>query len=137
MPELGGIHHVKLAASDIERSVAWYKRVFGFETTLEFKDDEGVVRGAVGRLAGLDNTLLAFRENKELAESLNGFDPVSFAVQGKAEVQQWVAHLDKEGVENSGLRIAAIGYIVFFHDPDGIKLHVYSFDLPSPDEIEA
>jgi len=137
MPELGGIHHVKLAVSDIQRSVSWYERVFGFKVTMEFKDDEGIVRGSVGQLAGLDKTLLAFRENRELSESLSGFDPVSFAVQGKAEVESWVAHLNEQGVENSGLRIAAIGYIVFFHDPDGIKLHVYSFDTPNPDEIEA
>ncbi|MFI0899361.1 VOC family protein [Streptomyces sp. NPDC020983] len=137
MPALGGIHHVKFAVSDIQRSIDWYGRVFGFTTTMEFKDDEGIVRGSVGKLTGLDNTLLAFRENAELSESLSGFDPVSFAVQGKAEVQAWVDHLNAEGVENSGLRIAAIGYIVFFHDPDGIKLHVYSFDTPSPDEVEA
>ena len=137
MPELAGIHHVKFAVSDIERSVAWYERVFGFKVTMEFKDDQGIVRGSVGQLAGLDRTLLAFRENKELSEAVTGFDPVSFAVEDRADVEAWVAHLDEQGVENSGLRIAAIGYIVFFHDPDGIKLHVYSFSTPRPDEIEA
>ncbi|HYS37677.1 MAG TPA: VOC family protein [Pseudonocardiaceae bacterium] len=137
MPELAGIHHVKFAVSDIERSVAWYERVFGFKVTMEFKDDEGIVRGSVGQLAGLDKTLLAFRENKELSEAVTGFDPVSFAVEDRADVEAWVAHLNEQGVENSGLRIAAIGYIVFFHDPDGIKLHVYSFSTPRPDEIEA
>jgi catechol 2,3-dioxygenase-like lactoylglutathione lyase family enzyme len=137
MPELAGIHHVKFAVSDIERSIAWYERVFGFKVTMEFKDDEGIVRGSVGQLAGLDKTLLAFRENKELSEAVTGFDPVSFAVEDRADVEAWVAHLNEQGVENSGLRIAAIGYIVFFHDPDGIKLHVYSFSTPRPDEIEA
>jgi catechol 2,3-dioxygenase-like lactoylglutathione lyase family enzyme len=137
MPELAGIHHVKFAVSDIERSIAWYERVFGFKVTMEFKDDEGIVRGSVGQLAGLDKTLLAFRENKELSEAVTGFDPVSFAVEDRADVEAWVAHLNEQGVENSGLRIAAIGYIVFFHDPDGIKLHVYSYSTPRPDEIEA
>jgi catechol 2,3-dioxygenase-like lactoylglutathione lyase family enzyme len=137
MPELAGIHHVKFAVSDIERSVAWYERVFGFKVTMEFKDDQGIVRGSVGQLAGLDRTLLAFRENKELSEAVTGFDPVSFAVEDRADVEAWVAHLNEQGVENSGLRIAAIGYIVFFHDPDGIKLHVYSYSTPRPDEIEA
>jgi len=137
MPELAGIHHVKFAVSDIERSVAWYERVFGFKVTMEFKDEQGIVRGSVGQLAGLDRTLLAFRENKELSEAVTGFDPVSFAVEDRADVEAWVAHLNEQGVENSGLRIAAIGYIVFFHDPDGIKLHVYSYSTPRPDEIEA
>ena len=75
--------------------------------------------------------------HKELSEAVTGFDPVSFAVEDRADVEAWVAHLDEQGVENSGLRIAAIGYIVFFHDPDGIKLHVYSYSTPRPDEIEA
>ena len=64
------IAHVRLTVSDIERSVAWYERVFGFKVTMEFKDDEGIVRGSVGQLAGLDNTLLAFRENKDAALKL-------------------------------------------------------------------
>jgi len=91
MPELAGIHHVKFAVSDIERSVAWYERVFGFKVTMEFKDDQGIVRGSVGQLAGLDRTLLAFRENKELSEAVTGFDPVSFAVEDRADVEAWVA----------------------------------------------
>ena len=73
MPELAGIHHVKLPVHDVQRSLAWYERVFGLKVELEFKDDEGVVQGLVGQLPGL-NTLLAFRQNPELAEALTGFD---------------------------------------------------------------
>ena len=60
MSDLGGIHHVKFAVSDIQRSIDWYGRVFGFTTTMEFKDDEGIVRGSVGKLNGLPKLVAAF-----------------------------------------------------------------------------
>lgn len=130
MPELAGIHHVKIPVADVPTALAWYERVFGLKVAMEFKDDQGIVRGVVGELPGVPNTLLAFRENPELTKALEGFDPVSFAVRGRAEVAEWVAHLDELGVANSGLKEAAIGWIVFFHDPNGFKVHIYSYDKP-------
>ena len=67
MPELGGIHHVKLAVSDIQRSVAWYERVFGFKVTMEFKDDEGIVRGFAALGLPMTREQFALRTDDQVA----------------------------------------------------------------------
>ena len=53
MPQLTGIHHVKFPVSDLAASRAWYERVFGFEVTIEFPDEQGIVRGLAGFAPGL------------------------------------------------------------------------------------
>ncbi len=44
-------HHVGLTVPDLERSVAWYSRAFGFEAEVEF-ELPGDVRGAMLQTAG-------------------------------------------------------------------------------------
>ena len=39
MTTIKGFHHVKLPVADVARSRDWYRRVLGFEVTLEFVED--------------------------------------------------------------------------------------------------
>lgn len=125
MPELAGIHHVKIPVTDLDRARDWYARVLGFRVTLEFPDAEGVLRGVGGPLPGLGDTLLALRVNPEAALGCRNFDPVSFAVRDRAAVEAWAAHLDALGVPHSPLIEATLGPLLVFDDPDGIQLHLY------------
>ncbi|WP_412541160.1 VOC family protein [Longispora sp. K20-0274] len=126
-PVLSGIHHVKIPVTDLERSIEWYGRVFGFTVNMEFPDDDGVVRGVAGTVPGLGDTLLTLRVNAEAARGCVGFDPVSFAVDGRADVEAWAAHLDGVGVGHSPVIEASVGWLLVFDDPDGISLHLYSW----------
>jgi catechol 2,3-dioxygenase-like lactoylglutathione lyase family enzyme len=123
---LTGVHHVKFAVRDLEKSIEWYERVFGFKAELEFPDEDGVVRGVAGSVPGLGDTGLALRQNPEVA-GFHGFDPVSFGIADEAAAHAWAAHLDELGVEHSGVQNASIGWILVFHDPDGTEIHLYSF----------
>lgn len=125
-PELAGIHHLKIPVTDLERSVAWYAKVFGYRTTWEFADADGVVRGVGGEVPGLGCTL-TFRVNPQAAEGCRNFDPVSFGVRDRDHVVQWAAHLDEVGVEHSPVIEASIGWLLVFDDPDGLQLHLYSW----------
>ncbi len=127
MPRLTGIHHVKFPVSDLAASRAWYERVFGFEVTIEFPDEQGVVRGLAGTAKGLGEVGLALRENPAAAVGIRGFDPVSFGIEDKAAAEEWVVHLDSLGVPHSPVIDATVGWIVVFHDPDGTEIHLYSF----------
>jgi len=127
MPKLSGIHHVKIPVTDLERSTAWYGRVFGYETTWEFPEADGVVRGVGGEVPGLDPIGLCFRVNPEAAAGCRSFDPISFGVQDKADVQEWADHLDELGIRHSPVIEASIGWLLVFDDPDGLQLHIYSF----------
>jgi len=129
-PVLDGIHHVKIPVSDLARSRAWYERVLGFEVEAEFADDhDGVVRGVAGTAPGLGRTRLALRENAEAAAGFAGFDPIAFAVSGRAGIDHWIGQLDAEGVTHSPVSRATIGWILSFHDPDGVELRLYSRSL--------
>ena len=127
MPQLTGIHHVKFPVRDLAVSRAWYEQVFGFEVTIEFPDEHGVVRGLAGAVKGLGDVGLALRENPEVAEGIQGFDPISFGIEDKAAAEEWAAHLDGLGIPHSPVIDATIGWILVFHDPDGTEIHLYSF----------
>ncbi|MFJ9242142.1 VOC family protein [Streptomyces sp. NPDC101776] len=127
MPELAGIHHVKMPVTDLDRSREWYGRVLGFKVTHEFRDADGVVRGLAGEVPGLGDSMLCLRVNSEAAHGCRGFDPVSFAVPDRADIEAWAAHLDTLGVPHSPVIEASIGWLLVFNDPDGLDLHLYSW----------
>ncbi|MEV6010132.1 VOC family protein [Streptomyces sp. NPDC051976] len=126
-PPLAGIHHVKIPVTDLDRSLAFYSKVFGLTVEMEFPDSDGVVRGVAGRVPGLGETLLALRVNPAAAQGCADFDPVSFAVTGQAEIQDWAAHLDELAIDHSPVIEASVGWLLVFTDPDGLQLHLYSW----------
>jgi catechol 2,3-dioxygenase-like lactoylglutathione lyase family enzyme len=135
MPVLDGIHHLKIPVSDLATSRRWYERVLGLAVGREFADEhDGVVRGVAGEVPGLGNLGLALRENPEAARGFSGFDPIAFAVADRRALGTWVDHLDDEGIKHSPVIEALIGWIVAFHDPDGLELRLYSrvLDRPEP-----
>ncbi|HEX4722509.1 MAG TPA: VOC family protein [Pseudonocardiaceae bacterium] len=133
-PAITGIHHVKFPVSDLATSIAWYQRVFGFEVEVEFPDEEGVVRGVAGTCPGLGDAGLALRENPVAAKGFAGFDPISFGIADKAAAEAWAARLDELGIAHSPVVDATIGWIVGFHDPDGIEIRLYSFAAHGRDQ---
>jgi catechol 2,3-dioxygenase-like lactoylglutathione lyase family enzyme len=126
-PALAGIHHVKIPVTDLPTSVAWYERVFGFRATIEFPDDDGVVRGVGGVIPGFGAATVAFRENKQAAQGCVGFDPFGLGVADRRDLDEWVAHLDALGIEHSPVIEATIGWLLVFHDPDGLEVHLYTW----------
>jgi catechol 2,3-dioxygenase-like lactoylglutathione lyase family enzyme len=126
-PELSGVHHVKVPVTDLARSKQWYEDVFGFQATIEFPDDQGVVRGIAGEVPGLGRAIVALRENAAAAAGCAGFDPFSFGVEGRDDLEAWIGYLDDRGVEHSPLIEASVGWLLVFHDPDGIEIHLYTW----------
>ncbi|MPZ00135.1 MAG: VOC family protein [Actinophytocola sp.] len=127
VPQLAGIHHVKIPVTDLPRSLAWYQRVFGFRATHEFPEADGVIRGVAGVLPGLGDTMVAFRVNTDAAAGCKGFDPVGFAVADRADLVAWAAHLDTLNVPHSPVIEASIGWLLVFNDPDGLEMHLYTW----------
>lgn len=73
---LQGMFAVKLPASDLTRSRAWYEQVFGFIPEIEFPDDDGVVRGVAGHLPGVADPVFALREDPAAARGGGRLQPV-------------------------------------------------------------
>jgi catechol 2,3-dioxygenase-like lactoylglutathione lyase family enzyme len=126
MPELSGIHHVKLPVTDLDRSRCWYESVLGLHVEIEFTED-GVVRGLA--LADAPGTIrLALRHDPARAAAAAGFDPLAIAVPTTAAVQAWREHLDRLGQPHGGVVTGHHGgsVLIGLHDPDGIEIRLYA-----------
>jgi glyoxylase I family protein len=140
---VGPIHHLRLAVTDVQRSVAFYTEVLGFEVALDAPpppDDEhhealtdsiqgGVILMHAGMFIGLRPV------DAERASEGDRFDPfrvgldhLSFSVPSRADLDAATRVLDERGVEHGPIReLGSLGlsFLAFF-DPDGIALELTS-----------
>lgn len=126
MPDLSGIHHVKLPVTDVQRSRDWYTTVLGLRVDIEFTED-GVVRGLA--LSDPAGTLsLALRHDPVRAAAMAGFDALALRVPSREDVPAWVARLDELGQKHGGAVTGHRGgsVLVGLHDPDGIEIRLYA-----------
>ena len=129
MPQLAGIHHVKLPVADPGTSREWYRRVLGFEQEIEFVE-EGRLMG-VALIDPASGLRFAVRREPERAAALARFDPVALAVTTRAGLEAWVARLDELGVGHTPIVNGHIGWVLGFWDPDGIEIRLYTLERPS------
>ncbi len=124
-PPLRGIHHLKLPVTDLEVSLAWYRRVFAAHHLDAFDhfDRHGVRYAVILVLPGVD-VPVELRWAPHAARAMRGYDPVSFVAGTTAELEAWIAHLDAVGVDHSPVVSGLAGQLVVFRDPDGTYLRV-------------
>ena len=122
---LSGIHHIKLPVSDLAQSRAWYERVLGFQTSIEFVED-GEVKGVAIQREGCQPQI-ALRHDPDRAQAWSGFDAVALLVSSRDDVRRWsevLGHLGEPHEVVSGHRGGAV--LVGLHDPDGIEIRLYA-----------
>jgi glyoxylase I family protein len=131
MPELLTIAHVSLTVSDLDRSIAWYERVFDAKLVLD--DTVSAFRRAALIVAG--QAVIGLQDFPDPADDLPfnerrvGLDHLAFACSSRREVDAWKARLDELGVVNGGVVDAGYGFVLSFRDPDNIALEFFA--LPS------
>jgi catechol 2,3-dioxygenase-like lactoylglutathione lyase family enzyme len=125
-PAIDGLRSVKLPVTDLAVSLSWYQQVFGVVPEMEFPDEAGVVRGVVCSIPGIADTGIALREDADAAQRYAGFDPIAWHVADLAAVGAWAALLDRLGIDHSAVIEASEGWLLAFHDPDGIGHHLYT-----------
>jgi catechol 2,3-dioxygenase-like lactoylglutathione lyase family enzyme len=123
---ISGIHHVKLPVSDVARSRAWYERVLGFESVIDFVE-EGELMGVALRRDDCP-CQLALRRDVDRARALSGFDALALLVPTPDQVRAWGDVLDDIGELHGGLVNGHDGgtVLVGLHDPDGIEIRLYA-----------
>jgi catechol-2,3-dioxygenase len=127
MPEFPSIAHVALTVSDLGRSRAWYRGLFGSDPVLD--EDTGPFHHVVWLIGGNLVAINAFPDptsNEPFNERRPGLDHLAFACASRAELEVWVARLNELGVEHGGIVDAPYGSALSFRDPDNIALEFFA-----------
>lgn len=135
-PRITGIHHTSVTVRNIEQSVAWYQKVFGFERlpmTFPHYDREETGYGVLlvdtgsGLAVGLHQN--TGNHGEQFDECRTGLDHIGFNVGDRAEFERWAKHLTDLGVEHSGIRDIQDPITcstLVFRDPDNIQLELFT-----------
>lgn len=127
IPQLAGVHHLKLPVSDLARSIAWYRSRLGYEVEIEFVE-KGVLAG-VGLSHPAGGPKFGLRLDPEKAVAAAGFDYFSIGVPDRVAIEALAQHLTALGEEHAGVHFATIGWILpMLHDPDGHEVRFYTVE---------
>jgi len=136
--ELGGIHHLRLTVTDIDRSRAFYTGLLGFNVAAEApaSDDPqhdpsypvlwgGIVMARGDYLLGLRPVAA---KTDRFDEDRVGLDHLSFSVESRAALDEAIRLLDQNHVPHGEPReLTSFGICVMsFRDPDNIQLELTS-----------
>jgi catechol 2,3-dioxygenase-like lactoylglutathione lyase family enzyme len=126
-PPLEGIHHLKLVVSDLDRSLAFYERVFGAVPIpeIELRDRANEINGHLLDVPGF-GTRLEIRQHFAQALQQRAFDPISLAVADRAALKDWSAYLDQLGVQHSPILPGIFAWVLVMDDPDENRIRIYT-----------
>ena len=126
-PRTVGTHHLRLPVSDLDRSLACYPEVLGFEPRMRFAPNSVLLHdGTMG--LGLNTPWHELSEGeRRFDEARVGLDHIGFRVASADEVRQAAEHLDAHGVARSEVKPGRLpgSVLVVFRDPDNIQLEYY------------
>ena len=129
----GSISHIALAVSDLERSTAFYDKVFAFIGFKRVEVPESTQQAMKTRLkawAGSGYSISIRPSKGEFAHRLQdrnapGFNHMAFSAESRSDVEKMHALLEEIGatvLDAPAEYPYAPGYFaVYFTDPDGLK----------------
>jgi catechol 2,3-dioxygenase len=118
-----GLSHVQLKVSDLDQSVAWYRRALGLTE----------LRADPGRYVALQSTSRRFRlvlSSGGRAGESGALDHIAFAVSDLGALSQWCEHLTAIGIPHEGITANIVGHSVDLFDPDGNNIELVSERQP-------
>jgi catechol 2,3-dioxygenase-like lactoylglutathione lyase family enzyme len=133
---IGGIHHLRLTVTDVDRSREFYTSLLSFDVAAESPplDDPSaaevfkILFGGVVLIRG--NLLMGLRPMAPASDAFDpdrvGLDHLSFSVASHEELEDAVRLLDERGVAHGDITaLASFGIEVLpFNDPDGVQLEL-------------
>ncbi|MDQ6909247.1 MAG: VOC family protein [Actinomycetota bacterium] len=128
MADIIGIHHVSLTVRDVERSAAWYAELLGL-VPVDHGGQGGHTFAVLAHPAsGLVIGLHAYADGPggAFTEFRVGLDHLAFAVERRAELEEWRAELVRRGIDHSPIADTPNGSALVFRDDDRIQLEFFS-----------
>ena len=127
-PATGGLHHMSLTVTDLQRSIDFYTMHVGFQLLLEFEPNRALIsNGAILMSLGLPYDPVLALGGDAFSENRVGLDHVSFAVDDLQALEEAAAYFDEAGVDHGEVRDLGEGfaiYVMAFRDPDNIQLEL-------------
>ena len=130
---LAGSNHVNLTVSDLAGSTAWYCRIFGL-SVVSTHDNTGssaftdVFYNGLFDLSTYSYVVGLIQHRDPIGGTFEprrlGLDHFALHVPQRSDLDDWVAHLDDNGVPHSGILSAPYADVINFRDPDGIALEL-------------
>ncbi len=127
MPEFPAITHVALTVTSLERSVPWYKDLFGSDPILD--EDTGPFQRVAWLTGG---TILGVTQFPDLdsTEPFNerrpGLDHLAFGCANRDELKAWEIRLNELGIPHGGIVDTPYYSALSFRDPDNIALEFFA-----------
>jgi catechol 2,3-dioxygenase-like lactoylglutathione lyase family enzyme len=128
---IGGLHHVSIRTTDLERAKRFYTETLEFQPVLE--TDGAVLLNANGILLGVLDAAPETSAEDHFDPFRVGLDHLALAVNNAESLHELKRQLDAAGVRNNGVEddtLTGATYIAFY-DPDGIAWELYAMPAVS------
>ncbi|MDJ0821715.1 MAG: VOC family protein [Paracoccaceae bacterium] len=125
------IGHVHLKVADLDRAIAFYRDVMGFDVQQRYGDQSAFLSaGGYHHHIGL-NTWQS-RNGPPPARGTTGLFHVAFVYPDRAALAQTLKRVVEAGVEITGAADHGVSEAIYFNDPDGNGIEIYR-DRPQAD----
>jgi glyoxylase I family protein len=123
----GGVHHLRLTVTDVDRAREFYTSVLGFQVAVELPPNVILSNGSM--LLGLGPALDPSRaiSGDRFDENRVGLDHLSFSVDSRDNLERAIQLFDERGVPHGEIKDLGptLGlYVLEFRDPDNIQLEL-------------
>jgi catechol 2,3-dioxygenase-like lactoylglutathione lyase family enzyme len=128
---LMGIHHIKFAVTDLDRSLHFYEAFLDAEADNR-RTDDGSLYAYILEVPGL-RCALELRLNPEQAREHRWFDPLTIAVKDRLALDAWDNLLTEKNIRHSPIITAVQGWLIVIEDPDQNRVRLYTLEAHGPE----
>jgi glyoxylase I family protein len=124
---IGGIHHLRLTVTVVDRARDVYTEVLGFTVVMDLHPGYFLSNGSVGLGLGPHPDPVTAISDDRFDENRVGLDHLSFSVASRANLERAARILDERGVPRGEITDLGEAFrisILAFRDPDNIQLEL-------------
>ena len=121
-----GVNHLKLPCNDILTTGAFYEKLLPFTRIHEYNHYTPDHRlFAIMLQHQSTNLIIELRHVPSQAEAQKGWDPITWGVGTRADLEEWAAWFDEYRVRRSKIFVGIKGWVMCHEDPNGRIVRLY------------